>query len=1172
MLLKTLEIKGFKSFGDKTLIHFDKGVTGIVGPNGCGKSNVVDAIRWVLGEQSTKSLRSDKMENVIFNGTKNRKPLQMAEVSLSFENNRQVLPSEYTQITICRRYYRSGEGEYLLNGVVCRLKDIQNLFLDTGIGSDSYSIIELKMVDDILNDNNHSRRQLFEEAAGISKFKQRKKETLKKFRETDEDLERVLDLLVEIEKNLKSLEKQAKQTQKYYEFKEEYRKLSIKHAQISLKKYQDDIKNIAQKLENEKERKNNWQEQVLDLEQNANALKIQIQEQEADLSQKRSLLQAKNDKIKELENENKIKAEKIALLAERSKNLEKQLEKEQVDFSKNQDTLRIIQQQIEHTEKILAENKLVLETTKNEKEAQKQVLDTHAHERQEIELQFRNQQELSFRLRKSLEMSQLSKNNWQQQLEKLFVEKQKHQENIDSFAEQLYEIKADLEEKKQFLAQLQAQENELEEQIQTQNYAIESLKEELSQEKMQLSQLQTEFGLLKSMTENLEGFPDAVKFLKKINGTNEGIFFSNLIFCDKKYRIAIENYLKTYLDFFVVQTEEQAQNAIDLLEKNKKGKAGFWILDKINQMPFYQTENIEHLLAAYSIIETEDKYKNLLSFLLKDVYIAENEVDTKKYSDKIILDLDGKKIVYPFYTFGGSVGSMEGKQLGRAKHLEILSKKIAEISENSTKNQADLQDKQSVLQNLKNSTQKNKLIEIQQKVTQLQQQVALMHNRQEQLHELIRQNQEKESDLQEQIAEQSQKIQELSPEVEQTQHKLATLQEQLEETKENLQAKQRAFEQKSNTFNQQNLVFFQTKNAFESLQQELVYKQKNHEQQHERISQLNAQLTENKEQSKNWTSQNTDQDQLLEQLYAEKQTLRNQVEQADKAYYEQKGKLVNFENTLHEIQRKKDSSNELSLQLQSKYNELKLQTVSTEERIAVEFEINISELEEQNDEELVFEEELRNKIKDLREKIQKMGQVNHTAMEAYQEIKERYEFIIAQKQDLETARTDLEKTINEIDQVAKTNFMDAFLKIRTNFQQVFRSLFSEEDSCDLVLVDPSDCLESKIEITAKPKGKRPLTINQLSGGEKTLTATSLLFAIYLLKPAPFCIFDEVDAPLDDANIDKFSQIIRKFSDNSQFIVVTHNKKTMSSTDIMYGVTMIEQGISRVISVDLREVA
>jgi len=1172
MLLKTLEIKGFKSFGDKTLIHFDKGVTGIVGPNGCGKSNVVDAIRWVLGEQSTKSLRSDKMENVIFNGTKNRKPLQMAEVSLSFENNRQVLPSEYTQITICRRYYRSGEGEYLLNGVVCRLKDIQNLFLDTGIGSDSYSIIELKMVDDILNDNNHSRRQLFEEAAGISKFKQRKKETLKKFRETDEDLERVLDLLVEIEKNLKSLEKQAKQTQKYYEFKEEYRKLSIKHAQISLKKYQDDIKNIAQKLENEKERKNNWQEQVLDLEQNANALKIQIQEQEADLSQKRSLLQAKNDKIKELENENKIKAEKIALLAERSKNLEKQLEKEQVDFSKNQDTLRIIQQQIEHTEKILAENKLVLETTKNEKEAQKQVLDTHAHERQEIELQFRNQQELSFRLRKSLEMSQLSKNNWQQQLEKLFVEKQKHQENIDSFAEQLYEIKADLEEKKQFLAQLQAQENELEEQIQTQNHDIESLKEQLSQEKMQLSQLQTEFGLLKSMTDNLEGFPDAVKFLKKINGTNEGIFFSNLIFCDKKYRIAIENYLKPYLDFFVVQTEEQAQNAIDLLEKNKKGKAGFWILDKINQMPFYQNENIEHLLAAYSIIETEDKYKNLLSFLLKDVYIAENEVDTKKYSDKIILDLDGKKIVYPFYTFGGSVGSMEGKQLGRAKHLEILSKKIAEISENSTKNQADLQDKQSVLQNLKNSTQKNKLIEIQQKVTQLQQQVALMHNRQEQLHELIRQNQEKESDLQEQIAEQSQKIQELSPEVEQTQHKLATLQEQLEETKENLQAKQRAFEQKSNTFNQQNLVFFQTKNAFESLQQELVYKQKNHEQQQERISQLNAQLTENKEQSKNWTSQNTDQDQLLEQLYAEKQTLRNQVEQADKAYYEQKGKLVDFENTLHEIQRKKDSSNELSLQLQSKYNELKLQTVSTEERIAVEFEINISELEEQNDEELVFEEELRNKIKDLREKIQKMGQVNHTAMEAYQEIKERYEFIIAQKQDLETARTDLEKTINEIDQVAKTNFMDAFLKIRTNFQQVFRSLFSEEDSCDLVLVDPSDCLESKIEITAKPKGKRPLTINQLSGGEKTLTATSLLFAIYLLKPAPFCIFDEVDAPLDDANIDKFSQIIRKFSDNSQFIVVTHNKKTMSSTDIMYGVTMIEQGISRVISVDLREVA
>jgi len=355
MQLSKLEIKGFKSFGDKVVINFDEGITGIVGPNGCGKSNVVDAIRWVLGEQKTRALRSDKMENVIFNGTKNRKPQQMAEVSLSFNNTKNLLPTEYSQVTITRRYYRTGDSEYLLNGVTCRLKDINDLFLDTGIGSDSYAIIELKMVDDILNDKDGSRRELFEEAAGISKFKMRKKQTLKKLEETDKDLERVEDLLFEINKNLKSLEKQAKQTEKYHEIKEDYKNASIDLAKVSVHSQHEEIQDLLKKLDAQNDARTQYNSQINEKESDVERVKLDMVNKEKLLSDRQKTLNEHVNLIRTFESDKKIKNERLRFLNDKSKSLTDQIELDKQSNDRAAFSLDSLTKEKESAEKIFEE-------------------------------------------------------------------------------------------------------------------------------------------------------------------------------------------------------------------------------------------------------------------------------------------------------------------------------------------------------------------------------------------------------------------------------------------------------------------------------------------------------------------------------------------------------------------------------------------------------------------------------------------------------------------------------------------------------------------------------------------------------------------------------------------------------------------------------------------------
>ena len=838
MRLNKIEIKGFKSFGDKTIINFNSGVTGIVGPNGCGKSNIVDAIRWVLGEQKTSLLRSDKMENIIFNGSKSRKKLQLAEVSISFDNTKNLIPTEYSTVTVTRKYFRSGDSEYLLNDVKCRLKDITNLFLDTGISSNNYAIIELSMVDNILNDKDNSRLHLFEEAAGISKFRKRKKETFNKIKQTELDLDRVEDLVYEIEKNLRSLKRQAKQTEKYHKYKDEYKIISI---------------NVA-------------------LEVSKTTM---------------SSLKEQKQKLTKVENEN---TKVITELAKKNSKLES------------------------------AKSSLI------------------PYEKKLLKLQKKLNQVL---------------------------------DKIRNF-----------EESKRMKSQK-----------------------------------------AKMLIEKIEDLRDRIKYDTESN---------------KRSEFSISSIQKE-----ISSNEKELKKVVDKLKITKKDYTK------------YEEELKDKNVKLTDIKEVEDQFRQL-NHNLESISNKRNQVERLLLLDNI----DKKSVV---------------------EKIKSIDKEILELKKGFK-----------TIENLFKTENK----------------------------EIIRIN--------------------------------------------------KLFSEKSKDLSNDEIKYNSLKNNIESLKKEMEYKNATYKSNKRRIAENIDNLKKSEKEVVKIDTDTDSNDNSLIKLYDEKSKSEKDLQKFEDEYYKLKSTINLDDSSIKELQNKKDINLNLIDELKSNIYDNEIELNSVEQRLSIEFDLDINKCKADKD---FFKDSsvdsMINRREELKEKIEKIGQINPLAMEAYKEIKERHEFITKEREDLLEAKDSLLKTIEEIDIVAKESFLKSFEKIKSNFKTVFRSLFTDDDDCDLLINDEENPLESSIEIMAKPKGKKPLTINQLSGGEKTLTATSLLFAIYLLKPAPFCVFDEVDAPLDDANIDKFNKIVNKFSNTSQFIIVTHNKRTMNNADIIYGITMPEQGVSKVVPVDLR---
>ncbi len=1180
MELTKLEIKGFKSFGDKITINFNEGVTAIVGPNGCGKSNVVDAIRWVLGEQSTKTLRSEKMENIIFNGTKNRKPANLAEVSLTFNNNKNILPTEFTTVTITRKLYRSGESEYRLNDVKCRLKDITDLFLDTGIGADTYSIIELKMIDEIIANKDNSRRILFEEASGISKYKVRKKQTLSKLKETEADLSRVDDLLYEITKNLKSLETQAKKADKYFLLKEEYKKASIGLAYYKLDSFSSDLTNLTEKEKDLQKVLNTTLEQIDIKEKDLRTGREEILIKEKSLSAQQKMTNEFVNKIRTYESEKKIKNERLYHLQEREARIITDLNLDRQQLNNIDSSLKILNEQIyEEQAKLdvfqndIQNQRIEVEELRRQQHAAKSKLDSFALENSEL-------QNKIYKKEKDIAVLNIQKESLEQESLRNLQDASAKSEELTQFNIAVTDIQMKLEVQQAQYDETITLENELNSQIKQAETYLEEIKVDLNKELRLVDAKQNEYNLTKSLVDNLEGFPESIKFLRKNAGwPKQYPLFSDILYCHEDYRVAIENYLETVMNHYVVDTQKDAIQAINLLSDSSRGRANFFVLESVETLSEKKSLLVpDSMISALEVIKVDKKYEALCLQLLQNVYLLKSDSSSQidislPHEDIILLQQEGRFSKHKLGISGGSVGLFEGKRIGRAKNLENLAKDIKALNAHI----ATLQDEEarqiSLITNLKSQSQKDLIDELRIQLARLQNEWTSVKTKQEQYQAFISNSQNRKQDIEnrlQQIAEELTKAEPelkiLRVEIEQGQKQLADLQASFQELND-------IVSEKSTAYNQENIRLHQQQNKVSGIQKDLEYRESQKEALEDRLNKNAAEQEQIKDDMKDALAFTDSNDEDLKGLYEEKENLEKALIEMEEEFYSFRKRLNDLEEEVVNLRKAKDQYDFLITEIKDKKTTLQIELNSLKERLSVEFNIDMKELlEEEMPDIIESQEELGSLCTRLKKQLDEYGSINPMAKEAYDEITARYDFINNEKNDLLNAKATLMSTIDEIDGSANEKFMHAFTTVRENFIKVFRSLFNEEDSCDIVLSDPKNPLDSDIDIIAQPKGKRPLSINQLSGGEKTLTSTALLFSLYLLKPAPFCIFDEVDAPLDDTNIDKFNKIIKDFSNASQFIIVSHNKRTIASTDIIYGVTMVEQGISRVVPVDLRDVA
>ena len=1177
MRLKSIEIKGFKSFGDKVTIQFNDGVTGIVGPNGCGKSNVVDAMRWVLGEQKSRMLRSDKMENVLFNGTKSRKQAHLAEVHLSFENSKNILPTAFNEVTITRKLYRSGESEYQLNGVNCRLKDITNLFLDTGIGSDSYAIMELKMIDDILNDKENSRRLLFEEASGVSKYKIRKKETLHKLQDTENDLNRVDDLLFEIDKNLKMLQAQARKTERFYKMREDYKAASLDLAYFSLLGFREQINDQQTKERQLRDKRQGIEVAINKNEAGIQAVKLEILEREKLLASRQKATNEYVAAIRQYENEQRLQNERHRFLTDKEQSLQKQLRDDA-------EHLQYIDTELQKLGLQLAEVQTLVGTKETDANAKQVLLEESRalhkslqEQLQQAQQKLNTQRTEAHQLEKQVAVYRIQMESLKQELSRNQHDRVSKTTELDGFAEGLDGLQARTTQLQQDVAHLQQNEQQLQEKLRQLRAQMEQSKGRAVDVNRQLDKLTNEYNLTKSLVDNLEGYPDSLKFLKKsTNWTKNAQLLSDVLTVKPEFKAAIENYLEPYLNYYVVNTYAEARAGVDLLSDSGKGRASFFVLEAIEKLRQNQPHMLPDCIDALSITECDVAYVNLVNHLLGNVYISSGEdfeaalsIHSAKHPGIVLISKSGKYTGSGLSLSGGSLGLFEGKRIGRKRNLELLQKQIQQL-EAKAKEERDLliqlqrQEQEGVA-----ASQATQIEGMRADLNKAERELALMLSQQDQHKKFLEANRNRQEELELKLKESTDLLVLNEPKLELIFEVVNQLQVQVSELQQSYNSINEKVQTQSAAFNQANISYHQEFNRLSGLEKDRDFKNSQIEVLNKRTTDNTRILGEVQLEIKAVLGSTDFSDTKLLGMYEQKEHMEKAVQEAEVAYYQERGKLDEIENLVRDQRRENEQNSYLLQQLQEAMNQLRLQENGLTERLSVEFEVDVAALREREVAPVLEADVLKQMVADMKQKLDHFGPINPMAIEAYQEIETRHVFITTQRDDLLNAKASLLQTIAEIDETARVKFMAAFNTIRDNFIVVFRSLFTEEDTCDLILVDPANPLESPINIIAKPKGKKPLTINQLSGGEKTLTATALLFAIYLFKPAPFCIFDEVDAPLDDHNIDKFNKLIRRFSEHSQFIIVTHNKKTMETTDIIYGVTMVEQGVSRVVPVDFR---
>ncbi|QOJ30300.1 MAG: chromosome segregation protein SMC [Ignavibacteriales bacterium] len=1191
MYLSRLEILGFKSFQQKTDVKFNPGLTGIVGPNGCGKTNIVDAIRWALGEQKSSTLRSDKMENVIFNGTATKKPMGMAEVSLVIENHKGLLPSEYNEVVITRRIFRSGESEYLLNRNLCRLKDITSLFMDTGMGANAYSVIELKMVESILSNKADERRVMFEEAAGVNKYKLRRRLSLKKLDEVRLDLNRVNDIISEVEKRVATLERQAKRADKFNVLSSQLKEIELEFVSRKLALLELEKQALYIRKDETAQRRSLIDAEIDSLEENLNGLKHELDAIEEQLREKRNAITAETEKIHHA-------SQAVSVTDERRKSLQKNLltyEKEIEDLKQDEEyTSSLIEEYKERIEELSSElatlrvRKEEIESTKDiraeELEKKRAGLDNFSQAllKKHRDLSYLENQIAALRKTIDGEAAQLR----QREEQKLRQDEKavKSAQFLDNLQKDRAETESQIASAETELAEAQKRKEQLEQ-------LLSSLRKQEADEKNLLFSIKDKITFIKNLIDNLEGFSKGSKLLMEKDEWTSGQknLLGNLGNTPVKFRLAVESALRNNINNIIVSSIDDVLKGISLLKSGNAGKASFYFASAEEEKPkglagFFRSyirkkdrkklEQSEGFISwVYDAIETETRWKPFFSKIVHDFVITDTLESalklSAKYREYTFTTLEGD-IVYPSGVIeAGSIPGPDETIFGRKKLLEELNGAVPGHEENLALLQGEIHKAEEELSFIDLKTISDRIKVLNNEINSIERQINQF--------EYEKKKAEEESErLAGEIKTISVSLETNRSQIAQNESEYTSFKDAVkadEEQANTLQLEYKKSEQENaeliTTLNDAIVSIERKGGEIRNLESSIKNSEQNIINIQQRIEKRRKDIETAQDEYDYLEELNTERRIELTELQNGRELLRGEEKQIDDLSKEKKVVVVQIESDVHKKRKEKEALGDEIFQIELSLNQLALNIGNlidhTKESYGVE-----PEVKEYDDLGTYDFDGIQNQINELKQSRKNLGAINFDAYTEYEEEKTRMEFLQGQRDDLTVAETDLLKTIEEINETAQTLFMDTFNKIRAHYISIFRKLFNEGDEADLRLEEDADPLEAKIEIIAKPKGKRPLTIEQLSGGEKTLTAIALLFAIYMVKPSPFCILDEIDAPLDDANIDRFTRIIRDFSKDTQFIIITHNKRTMEATDALYGITMQEIGVSKLVSVKFNE--
>ncbi|MFB1049601.1 chromosome segregation protein SMC [Paraliobacillus sp. JSM ZJ581] len=1181
MFLKKIESVGFKSFAERISVDFVPGVTAVVGPNGSGKSNVTDAIRWVLGEQSAKSLRGTKMEDIIFQGSDTRKPLNVAEVTLVLDNKDQTLPIDYEEVSVTRRVYRSGESEYLLNKQNCRLKDIIDLFMDSGLGKEAFSIISQGKVEEILSSKAEERRTIFEEAAGVLKYKNRKKKAEYKLAETQENLNRVEDIIYEIEGQLDPLKAQASVAKEYLEKKET---LKVEEISLLITEIEQLHKDWQAYLNAIEQQKNQDIEKTTTIQKNEAAVEKErqvIQEMDESIQHLQDYLLTLTQELESLEGNKKLMQERSRHFEENKAQLSSNLEtlKAKINVSSEQYNKEKNQlEQLTHTRNEIQEKVQRIESQLANKEEN---IEEKIEQRKAEYIDDLNQQAAKRNEKQSV----------MQQLEHIAFKLKNHKQKFDDQVSSRDALTDNLNEVKTELNAYNIQINKQQEQLERLKEAIQQKKKDyqLSQDKLmqgyqQIEKLKSRQEMLAEMKEDFQGYFHGVKAVLKARkkGQLKGIHGAVLELVDipKQYLTAMETALTTQSQHIVIDHEQSARHAIQWLKRSNNGRATFLPLQTMRPKVIPATlikqlrNHAGFVGIAADLIEFDQKYYTVIHNLLGNTIFAntlKDATELARLSERRfrVVTLDGD-VVNPGGSMSGGAKKNNSQSLfTREKDLQELNEKITAYQkrtlafEENVKNQK----KQVESKELKLEEVRGKIEVLQQTENELQAQYT---ERTVQLR-YINDNMTVYDQESEQIKKDMQRL------TEQKQH----IEDQLTQMDSNLTKLKDQIEDLTQKQNEDQVNHQVLQDNLHELRIQLAKQDRNVYHQNEKVTNLSDVLEEMNQSKVETTKQ-------LEELMAF-QTSNNKQQEIEASI---KNKELEKQETTTQIQQFRQQRMAKTQQIEDAEREIKtiqnqkqaiLEKIQTNEvkanRLDVELENKLHHL--QSEYIITFEkaqetyqkadnmEEASREVKLLKRSIEELGTVNIGAIEEYERIEERYQFLTEQQADLNEAKDTLYTVIAEMDQEMQRRFEETFMQIKEEFSYVFQQLFGGGHAA-LQLTDPNDLLETGVEIKAQPPGKKAQQLALLSGGERALTAIALLFAILRVRPVPFCVLDEVEAALDDANVHRFARYLREYSSNTQFIVITHRKGTMEEADVLYGVTMQESGVSRLVSVKLEE--